>query len=73
MTVFAKLDGDGHVTELREIKQSDMRKCPHFIMVAEHYRTDGACRCNDPKHTEMAEWGYEWRDGLWQQPIEKDS
>ncbi len=41
-------------------EQSDMRKCPHFIMVAGHYRTDGSCRCDSIEHRAMMirEWEY---------------
>jgi hypothetical protein len=60
VTKFGKLHPDGSVTDEREIDQADMRKCPHFMMVAEHYRLDGSCRCNDPDHMEMLEWGYVW-------------
>jgi hypothetical protein len=69
MTRFSKLemrDGKLVETNVREIKQSDIQRCPHFIMVAEHYRADGSCRCNDREHTEMKEWGYKWRNGAWQ-------
>ena len=45
---------------IRQIRQSDMLKCPHCIMMAEHYRDDGSCLCNDPEATVMAEWGYRW-------------
>lgn len=62
---FGTLMPDGQLTDVRLIKQSDMRKCPHFIMDPRHYRKDGSCFCNDPDHTEMAEWGYEWSDGQW--------
>jgi hypothetical protein len=68
MTRFSKLemrDGEMVETNVREIKQSDMMKCPHCMMVAEHYRDDGSCRCNDPAHTEMKEWGYKWKGGQW--------
>ncbi len=36
--------------------------CPHLILVPEHYRADGTCRCNDATHTEMREWEYVWSD-----------
>jgi hypothetical protein len=26
----------------------------------EHYDDDGKCRCTDPRHTLMREWGYTW-------------
>jgi hypothetical protein len=47
--------------------QSDMLTCPHAIMVFGHYRPGGSCRCNDPGHREMAEWGYTWdaEKGRW--------
>lgn len=47
---------------LGPIKQIDPRKCPHFIMVGEHYRDNGTCRCDDPTCAEMADWGYVWSD-----------
>jgi len=62
---FGVLHEDGSVTDEREIDKSSVRTCPFYIFVPEHYRADGSCRCDDPAHTEMSEWGYEWRDGAW--------
>ena len=45
---FGTLNRDGTVTNVRIIKQSDIRKCPSFIMVPEHYKADGTCLCFDP-------------------------
>lgn len=74
MTRFSKLSVDEHgnvtETEVREVSQSDIAKCPHVIFVPDHYRPDGSCRCNDPTHADMAEWGYEWHDGLWRSPTQ---
>lgn len=36
--------------------------CPHSIMVPEHYREDGSCKCDDPNDPLMAEWGYYWSE-----------
>lgn len=46
--------------QVRYLKQSDMLKCPFAIMVPEHYRDDGTCKCDDPTHRAMMikEWGY---------------
>lgn len=52
--------------EVRYIKQSDIARCPHRIFAPSHYRENGSCKCNDPKETVMAEWGYKWRNGKWQ-------
>lgn len=60
MTTFGDLAADGKLINVREIKQSDLMKCPHCIIVAEHYRPDGSCKCNDPDETVMREWGYKW-------------
>lgn len=60
MTTFARLQPDGSLTEVREIAQSSLLKCPHVIMMAEHYREDGTCRCNDKTATVMRTWGYRW-------------
>ena len=65
MTEFGKLDADGTYTHIRTLQQASMAKCPHCIMLPEHYRDDESCRCNDPNHTEMAEWGYVWHQGIW--------
>jgi len=69
MVRFSKgvVDKNGNLveTDIREIPQSAMLQCPHTIMVAEHYRPDNSCRCDDPQHTEMAEWGYTWRKDRW--------
>lgn len=67
MTMFGTLHPDGSLTNVRNLPQSAMMECPHFIMVSEHYRANNSCRCNDPKHTEMGEWGYVWdtKTNLW--------
>lgn len=62
---FGTLHPDGSITNTRLIKQSDIAACPQFIMVPEHYREDGSCRCDDPLAVEMEEWGYTWKDGQW--------
>jgi hypothetical protein len=49
------------IVNVVNMKQSDIMKCPHLIMVPEHYRRDGSCRCDDPNHEVMATWGYVWR------------
>jgi hypothetical protein len=76
MTRFSKLSMDdaGNIVEtnVREIKQSDMLKCPFCIMVAEHYHEDGRCRCDDPTHSEMKEWGYKWNGFHWIAPEEEE-
>jgi len=53
------LHPDGIVTDARTI---DPGRCPHFIMVPEHYRDGGACKCDDPAHTVMESWGYTWSE-----------
>lgn len=47
---------------VRTLKQSHLLACPHVIIAAEHYREDGTCRCDDPTHTQMAEWQYTWNE-----------
>ena len=32
---------------IRYLKSSDIQKCPLFIMLPDHYRDDGSCRCNE--------------------------
>jgi hypothetical protein len=61
MVEFGNLDPEtGEYKHLLTLPQAAMQACPHFIMVPEHYREDGTCKCNDPEHKEMEEWGYEW-------------
>ena len=58
--VFSKIHEDGSVTDGRSIKPSAIKACPYVIMVAEHYRADGSCKCDDPQEQAMMirEWGY---------------
>ena len=58
-------DGKLSIKHVRTLDQSRIRKCPHFMFAPEHYREDETCRCNDPEHTEMADWGYTWDGNLW--------
>jgi len=61
MPEFGWLEPSGEYHRQGEIKQVDIKRCPHLILVFEHYREDGSCRCDDITHTEMREWGYTWR------------
>lgn len=65
MVEFGKLDAEGNYTKVREIPQSAMLACPHFILAPEHYREDNSCRCNDESHVEMRTWGYRWNGQVW--------
>lgn len=60
MTEFGELQPDGRLTNVRTIPQSALLACPHFILMPEHYRGNDTCRCDDPLHAEMADWGYNW-------------
>lgn len=61
---FGTVHPDGSMTNIRYIRQSDVMRCPHYIMVPEHYRDDGSCKCDDPQEQEMMtrEWGYRRSD-----------
>jgi hypothetical protein len=64
--IFGDVSPDGEVTNCRTIKHASIAACPFAIMVASHYReSDESCRCDDPDHGEMAEWGYRWNGYLW--------
>ena len=65
MTEFGTLSQEGGYVRKGSLKQSSMLKCPHFIMVFEHYREDESCKCDDPTATEMADWGYTWDGKRW--------
>lgn len=74
MVRFSKLTlderGNAVESEVRDIKHEHIMACPHYIIVAEHYRDSGACKCNDPNHTVMSEWGYVWSNETmqWESP-----
>lgn len=61
---FGTLHPDGKTTDVRMIKQSDVGRCPFYILVADHYREDGSCKCNDLKYRKsvMSKWGYTKKD-----------
>jgi hypothetical protein len=63
-TMFGTLQRDGTLTNIRMIKQSTFRNCPFFIMMPEHYREDGSCKCSNAEHRAMMikEWEYKKRD-----------
>jgi hypothetical protein len=63
MTTFGTLTENG-LTDVREIKQSDLQRCTFTILVADHYREDGSCKCNDKAHRAMMikEWEYTQED-----------
>lgn len=68
MTTFSELklvDGEPVVTKTRTIKSSSLVKCPHSIWMPQHYDENESCRCDDVKHTEMLDWGYEWDGDRW--------
>jgi len=50
------------------MKQSDVHKCPHYIMMPDHYNNDGSCKCTDFSHAEMLTWGYTWDGKSWVNP-----
>lgn len=60
MTTFGRMNEDGELEDVREIRQADLLACPHVILEPSHYYPDGRCKCGDP--TEQArmirEWGY---------------
>lgn len=52
------------IIEIKTIRQADAMRCPFCILVPDHYREDGSCKCNDPEYQKMMirEWGYRKRD-----------
>jgi hypothetical protein len=55
---------DGELVEI-SAREINPRRCPHLILVGEHYRDDGSCKCDDPNEKIMKKWGYKWRNGAW--------
>lgn len=70
--IFSTINEDGTITDVRTISRESMLACPHFIMVADHYREDETCRCDDPTHKEMIEWEYKWEGSKWVPTWEDD-
>ena len=60
LITFGTLQSDGTLTNVKMIPQSQFLNCPFCIMVPEHFREDGSCKCNDPEHRKymMKNWGY---------------
>ena len=50
------------------MKQTDVHNCPHYIMMPNHYRDDGTCKCNELGHQVMLAWGYVWDGKSWVVP-----
>lgn len=42
------------------MKTEDIKKCRFVILLPDHYRDDGSCKCDDPVEREkmIREWGY---------------
>ena len=61
---FGTINQNGVTTNSRQIAQADIRKCKFSILVAEHYREDGSCKCNDPVERKkmIEEWEYSKED-----------
>jgi hypothetical protein len=53
---FGVLHEDGTLTDERFIKRSDIGACPQYILVPEHYREDGSCRCDEGHYDDEGEW-----------------
>lgn len=62
---FGTLTTTGGLENVTVILKPGIYECPWYIMTAMHYRDDGSCRCNDPAHLEMKEWGYNWDGEKW--------
>lgn len=66
-TEFYEIIEDGgqvRVDLTRTIKRSSFIACPFHIMVPEHYRDDGTCKCNDAAERArmVEEWDYTIED-----------
>jgi hypothetical protein len=61
---FSTLNSDGKETNVREIKNDDIRACPFTILVQEHYRENGTCKCNNRAHRDymIKNWEYTEQD-----------
>lgn len=53
------------MASFRLIRMSSIGACPYLILSPSHYRADETCRCDDPDHVEMKEWGFWWDGARW--------
>jgi hypothetical protein len=47
---FGKFHPDGTETGVRVIEQGAIQRCRFLIMIPDHYRDDGSCKCDDAEH-----------------------
>jgi len=61
---FGTLQPDGSLTDVRLLEHSSVQACRFKILVPEHYRSDGSCRCDDAEHRAMMirDWEYSAAD-----------
>jgi hypothetical protein len=62
---FGTLNPDGTVAKSRVLSSSQILTCPHILLVPDHYREDGTCKCNEESDPHMREWGYSWDGEAW--------
>lgn len=62
--IFGALTPGGNVINERRLPRSSIAACKFYIMVPEHYRDDGSCKCDDPEHRQFMidNWEYEEED-----------
>lgn len=54
---FGTLHPDGTLTNQRAIPKAAIAACPQYILVPEHYREDGSCRCDEGRYDDdTGEW-----------------
>lgn len=46
--------------DIQILHYEDIAKCPFIILMPDHYRKDGSCRCDDAQERKkmIAEWEY---------------
>jgi len=55
-----RIKGELQHGKITILNQSDLLKCPFVIIMPNHYREDGSCKCDSALHREMMirEWEY---------------
>lgn len=61
---FGTLQPNGQLTNVRTIKHADIKACPFFILVPDHYEPSGKCKCHDADERArmIREWEYTEED-----------
>jgi hypothetical protein len=64
MIEFHEIDENGRITPGGRLTKEQIRRCPFALMLPQHYRADGTCKCNCARERQrmIEEWDYTLAD-----------